>query len=180
MSAVVENPVDELEKSENQEVKTEQPEPERETEQEHYEKILRKEKYCEELEQEFRQLQHDAKEAKEAWQASVGDLRRSIRRGPAIKMPAQLPLPMNDANEADSEYDERLATPITEALKLTNKQIEKFDDIGVKTVGDFENLRAGKFKDYPGGLQDVNGVGETTITKWEDQIIEFLEGDDDE
>lgn len=175
MSAVAEKPVEEVEQT--QAAPVEQSEPERETEQEHYEKILRKEKYCEELEQEFRQLQHDAKEAKEAWQASVGDLRRSIRRGPAIKMPAQLPLPMD--SESLDDHEKKLAEPITKVLKLTNKQTEKLEDLGVKTVGDFENLRAGKFKDYPGGLIDVNGIGEATITKWEDQIIDFLQQSDE-
>ena len=63
---------------------------------------------------------------------------------------------------------------IEDAIELTEKQLEKLVDAGVSTVDQFENLRAGQNPDYPRGLIDLPGVGETLITKWEDAIIDWM------
>lgn len=118
----------------------------------------------------------EAKRAKKNHEAAVDALQEIIRRGPS----SQLPLDFKDGAQPDQTDEERyhaklMAAPITEALKLTDKQIEKLEAAGVETVGDFENLRAGKHPDYPGGLMDLPRVGQTTVDNWEDEILEWFD-----
>ena len=65
-------------------------------------------------------------------------------------------------------------TPITEALKLTAKQREKLEEIGIKTVGQFEFLRAGRDPLYPDGLRSVKGFGAATVDAFENDIVDWL------
>lgn len=64
--------------------------------------------------------------------------------------------------------------PISDVLELTDKQFEKLEDAGVRTVGQFEHLRSGQKPDYPDGLRSLKGVGEKTVDAWEDQMVEWL------
>lgn len=138
----------------------------------HYQRI--KEMECEvgEYEHELVGLTRQLKEAKKMFDGAVAALRNTIHRDPLYVPPVvedpQLKL------EFEQGYDKRLDAAIEEALELTQKQIEKLDEAGVKTVGDFEKLRGGQMKDYPGGLSDLPRVGQATIDKWEDEIVEFL------
>lgn len=106
-----------------------------------------------------------AKSATEEYNGAVSLLRSTIRRG-ANKQP-ELP-------GFDAAGENWRAVPVGEALAASSRQFEKLDDCGVTTVGEFEDLRAGKNKDYPRGLLDVPGVGQATINKWEDQVLEWF------
>lgn len=132
-------------------------------ERKHYERIQDLEKHCETLEEDFEEKNAAAKLAKKLLESAVEQLRAVIRKGPDTQ--GELPF-----DEVDSEWEQ---TPIGEALDLTDKQLEKLEDAGVKTVGEFERLRAGTVE-YPNGLRDIKGVGEALIDKWEEQILDFL------
>ena len=117
----------------------------------------------------------EAKRAKKNHEAAVDALQEIIRRGPSSQLPLDFKDGAPEQTDEDRYHAKLLLTPITEALQLTAKQLEKLEEAGVKTVGDFESLRAGKLKDYPGGLSDLPRVGETTIDKWEDEILEWFD-----
>ena len=76
-------------------------------------------------------------------------------------------------SEEDSAEDWK-DVPISDVLELTDKQFEKLEDAGVRTVGQFEHLRSGQKPDYPDGLRSLKGVGEKTVDAWEDQMVEWL------
>jgi hypothetical protein len=59
-------------------------------------------------------------------------------------------------------------------LKLTAKQREKLEEIGIKTVGQFEFLRAGNDPVYPDGLRSVKGFGAATVDAFENDIVNWL------
>lgn len=117
--------------------------------------------------------QYDLKDAKKQYEGAVLHLRRLISRDPLYVPQVQAADPQMEL-DFDAAYDARLQTPIGEAIELTPKQAEKLEAAGVKTVGDFEQLRGGQMKDFPNGLSDLDRVGQATIDKWEDQIVEFL------
>jgi hypothetical protein len=64
--------------------------------------------------------------------------------------------------------------PIGEAIQMTEKQAEKLEAAGVKTVGQFEHLRSGQMDGFPDGLRSVKGIGEKTVDEWEDQILDWM------
>ena len=66
-------------------------------------------------------------------------------------------------------------TPITDALKMTVKQREKLEEIGIKTVGQFEFLRAGRDPIYPDGLRSIKGFGAATVDAFENDIVNWLQ-----
>lgn len=74
---------------------------------------------------------------------------------------------------SDEDGDWR-SVPIGEAISLTEKQVETLSEAGVVTVEDFENLRAGSHKDYPGGLRDLPRIGDATVDKWETEIVGWM------
>lgn len=139
---------------------------------EHYESIKDMETFVKECEHEVLNLTFTLKCAKKQFDGAVSQLRTLIGRDPLYVPPAvadpQLKL------DFEAAYDERLKAPISEAIQLTEKQIEKLIEAGVKTVGEFEKLRGGQMKDYPNGLADLERVGQSTIDKWEQQILEWL------
>lgn len=139
----------------------------------HYEAIKEKETEVAELEHYVIDLTYQLKQAKKRFDGAVSELRYLISRDP-LYVPPVVDDPQMKL-EFDEEYDKRLQAPITEALSLSEKQLEKLESAGVKTVGDFENLRGGQNKDYPRGLSDVKGVGQATIDKWENDIVAFLQ-----
>lgn len=130
-------------------------------EREHYEDIQYQEQECAKLEDAFEVDKATASASKKRWEESVAKLRSLIRRGP------------DDQKKLDFPDDWR-ATAIGEAITLTDSQAEKLTEAGVSTVEEFENLRAGQNKDYPNGLSDLPRVGEATITKWEDEIVDWM------
>lgn len=66
----------------------------------------------------------------------------------------------------------RLA-PISE-LELSPKRQETLIGIGVETIGEFEDLRAGQVKGFPRGLLDVKGFGTVAITEAEESVLNWL------
>jgi len=51
---------------------------------------------------------------------------------------------------------------------------EKLEEIGIKTVGQFEFLRAGNDPCYPDGLRSVKGFGAATVDAFENDIVNWL------
>lgn len=136
----------------------------------HYERIQELEVQCEELEQDFNEKNSRAKSAKRKWEDKVEELRGCIREGPDD----QHRLPFGDDDSTKDGAGEAWAeTPISDALTLTDKQREKLEDADIKTVGEFERLRAGT-PDHPRGLQDLPRVGQATVDKWEEEILDWL------
>ena len=118
----------------------------------HYQRIMQLERKCDELETEYESDKHRAAASKKKWEKAISDLRTCIRKGP----------------------DSQRELPFQEAIDLTDKQAEKMEEIGVSTVEDFENLRAGNVKGYPGGLRDVQGWGSATVDKLDDAIVDWM------
>ena len=132
-------------------------------EHEHYLQIQAAEQLAFEAEEEFEDANTVAKMLKKRWESRVEVLRQLIRRGPD----SQLPLPF--AEESEQEPDDAWkAVPIGDVLQLTDKQAEKLQEAGIKTVGDFELLRAGE------GITSLKGVGQSTADAWEDQMLDWL------
>lgn len=149
-------------------------------EKQHYARIGNLEKAANKAEIEWIDLKEQASAAKKAWELSVSRLRGCIRKGaqgyfdfskapeqPAAKGKGQ----SKDEPATDSSWE---GEPIENALKLTKAQKEKLSEHGVKTVLDFEKLRGGQIKDYPRGLRDLPRVGDATIDKWEEEILNWL------
>jgi hypothetical protein len=132
-----------------------------ERESKHYREIRSLESTCDRLEGEFEAAKASATAAKSMWTEAVSRLRESIRRGPDPQM--ALPL-----------ADDFMQTEIGEALTLTDRQAELLDAEGIFTVGDFEELRSGRYTDFPGGVQDLPGIGRAVAEKWEDQILDWI------
>ncbi len=133
------------------------------------EKVRDLERRCMEAESEYLFARSEAKRAKKDLDVCVQELRNVIKRGPS----EQQELDFEDSENEEDEDDWK-TVPITDALKLTEKQIEKLFSVGVETVGDFEILRAGT-KDHPRGLIDVKGVGASTIDRWEEELLDWFD-----
>lgn len=131
-------------------------------ERKHFEDIRELEAKCDKLEGEFETAKAEASVAKKRLEEAILTLRSTIRRGPDAQL--QLPLGSEDWK----------ATPIGEAITLSEKEAESLADLGVRTVGEFEELRAGKNPWCPGGLLDVVGVGEVKALTWEDEILDWI------
>lgn len=132
--------------------------------------------HCDQLDLIRSAAEASAKRAKKNHEAAVDALQELIRRGPS----AQLPLDFKDSAQPEQTDQEKhhaylMSCPIIDAIDLTDKQEEKLADAGVKTVGDFEKLRAGQMKDYPRGLLDLSRVGEATIDKWEEELLQWFD-----
>lgn len=134
----------------------------------HYDEICRMNGERTRAEIEYGRLKKETHDAKKYLDEVSDELSDLIAAGPTKPSP-QKTLPFDDAEPADWK-----STPIGKVISLTDKQAEKLDSIGIHTVGDFEDLRAGKLKEYSAGLTDVKGVGEKTIDKWEDEVLEWL------
>lgn len=133
----------------------------------HLAEIQKLERECELLEAVWNNAKLAAKEAKESYEGAVAYLRGKIRKGPN----PQLDFQFDEASAADESWR---SVPITQALKLSESQREKLSDAGVETVGEFEDLRGGRNRDYPRGLSDLPKVGQATIDKWEQQVLDWL------
>ena len=132
-----------------------------------------------------------AKAAKSHLEELQADLSALICRGPEIPDPQKkLPFPdeeggtVADSESADSaggadgsseeaDTDWQL-TKLIGVLTLTPKQAERLEDAGIWTVGQFEHVRSGRNRDFPDGLRSIKGVGEKTVDKWENDIVEWL------
>jgi hypothetical protein len=120
------------------------------------------ERKCEVLEAEHEVAKAQASIAKKKLDEAVASLRATIRRGPSTQTELLF------ASEGWGK------TPIEHALTLSGKQLEILREADVATVDDFEALRAGKIQGYPRGLLDLPRVGQATVDKWEDEILDWI------
>lgn len=121
--------------------------------------------------------------AKKQLDEAASALSLCISQGPP-KADPQKTLPFDDGGEViESTQTPASESPaadawksvrIGEAIKLTPKQAETLESHGIRTVGQFEEVRSGQLRDYPDGLASLKGVGGVTITKWENDIIDWL------
>jgi hypothetical protein len=130
-------------------------------ESEHYREIRSLESTCDRLEGEYEAARSGAAAAKSLWTEAVARLRECIRRGPDPQM--ALPL-----------ADDFMQATIGAALTLTDRQADTMEEAGISTVQDFEDLRSGRYTDFPGGIQDLPGIGRAIAEKWEDQILDWI------
>jgi len=121
--------------------------------------------------------------AKKQLDEAASALSLCISQGPPKPDP-QKTLPFDDeGNPVDASTPApNVATPaedawksvkIGEAITLTPKQADILEQHGIRTVGQFEEVRSGQLRDYPNGLASLKGVGGVTITKWEDEIVNW-------
>ena len=138
---------------------------------EHYEEILRLNRDVKLAQMRYDIAKGDAKAKKEELECLSLELSNLIADGPQKPDP-QKELPFAATESGDKPNWE--LTPITEALKLTAKQREKLEEIGIKTVGQFEFLRAGRDPIYPDGLRSIKGFGAATVDAFENDIVNWL------
>jgi len=142
-----------------------------ELEREHYEDILRLNRNVKLAQMKYDIAKGEAKAKKEELECLSLELSNLIADGPRKPDPQQ-ELPFDAVESGDfRNWD---LVPITEALKLTAKQREKLEEIGIKTVGQFEFLRAGNDPCYPDGLRSVRGFGAATVDAFENDIVNWL------
>lgn len=141
-----------------------------ESEREHYERIK-------DLNAEVMTAQRDydikksvANAAKKDLELAQAELSTAIAEGPRKPDP-QKQLPFSDG---EGEQQDWATTSLFDVIECTAKQREKLEDVGVWTVGQFEHLRSGQKPDFPDGLRSIKGVGEATVDKWEDQMVNWL------
>jgi hypothetical protein len=137
---------------------------------EHYEEILRLNRNVKLAQMRYDIARGDAKAKKEELECLSLELSNLIADGPQKPDPQkELPFAADSGDKPNWEL-----TPITDALKMTAKQREKLDDLGIKTVGQFEFLRAGRDPLYPDGLRSIKGFGAATVDAFENDIVNWL------
>ncbi len=151
-----------------------------ELEREHYEAIKDANGRVSSAQWDYDVAKGKAKEAKERLELVSLELSNLITEGPRRPDP-QKKLPFDLASPEATPEDEPgdpsvewQKTPITGILTLTDKQRDKLEEAGIWTIGQFEHVRGGRHADYPEGLRSIKGVGEKTVDKWEDEVIEWL------
>lgn len=142
-----------------------------EAEREHYQEILRLNREVKEKQYKYELAKAEAKCCKEDLDCASMELSTLIADGPRKPDPQQ-ELPFGEA--ASTDFKDWDLAPITEALKLTAKHREKLEEIGIRTVGQFEFLRAGNDPVYPDGLRSIKGFGSATIDAMENDIVNWL------
>jgi len=135
------------------------------------------EKHCDDIirlnhavriaELEYEDAKSEASAAKRRWEQLQAKLTSLIAQG-ANPQP-ELPFPEETVPTEDWK-----SVAIESVLELTDKQAEKLEEAGIKTVGQFEHLRSGQMDGYPDGLRSLKGVGQKTVDAWEEQIVEWL------
>lgn len=136
---------------------------------EHYDKIVQANLMVMSAEHEYEVAKAEAGALKKRLEQLQSQLTQMIAEGPSRQQ--QLPF----ADEADAPGESWKDISISEAIDATDKQLEKLADAGVRTVGQFESLRAGQIDGYPDGLRSIKGVGQKTVDKWEEEILEWLQ-----
>lgn len=141
-----------------------------ELEREHYDDILRLNRNVKLSQMRYDIAKGEAKAKKEELECLSLELSNLIADGPRKPDPQkELPFETESGDKPNWEL-----TPITEALKLSPKQREKLEEIGIKTVGQFEFLRAGRDPIYPDGLRSIKGFGAATVDAFENDIVNWL------
>lgn len=133
----------------------------------HYDQIVELNRECCEAGFEYERQKAITAAAKKQHEGLQARLNRMIADGAN----PQRELPFSSDEDSAEDWKD---VPISDVLELTDKQFEKLEDAGVRTVGQFEHLRSGQKPDYPDGLRSLKGVGEKTVDAWEDQMVEWL------
>lgn len=156
-----------------------------EAQRDHYEAIIQKQREVAAAQLDYDITKEQAAGKKKWLELVANDLSCLIADGPQRPDP-QKKLPFDgdgtadqkashhDTDEVQEKMDNWQLTPVTEILTLTDKQREKLEDAGIWTIGQFEHVRGGRHADYPDGLRSIKGVGEKTVDKWEDEVVEWL------
>lgn len=146
-----------------------------EAEHNHYLAIIEANREVKEKEYAYNIANSGAKAAKKELELASLELSNLIAEGPELpeKPDPQKELPFEATESGDMRNWD--LTPITEALKMTPKQREKLEEIGIKTVGQFEFLRAKNDPVYPDGLRSIKGFGDATVDAFENDIVNWLQ-----
>lgn len=128
-----------------------------ELEKQHYEDIKELNILVNEAAREHEIKKLEAKSAKEHLEGLQCRLSCLISEGPKKPDP-QKELP----------FIEWQQVPIEQAITVTEKQLEKLHECGIKTVIDFENERGGN------RFSGIKGIGEKAVEKWETEILEWM------
>lgn len=123
----------------------------------HYEQIVAMNKLVNDAAIKADQAKTKAKIAKEELEDLQTQLSLLISEGPKLPDP-QLTLPFDDWKQV----------PIENAITITDKQLEKLHEAGINTVIEFETERGGN------RFAGVKGIGEKTVDKWEEEILEWM------
>lgn len=127
------------------------------------------EKRIESLESELSSLQSEMRMLKKEIKAAC-QRRRKIIQGMDED---QLDLPLEEGG-AEPEHDDAWRnTRVLDVLDITPSLADKLADAGVSTMGELEDLRAGKNRDYPRGLLDLPKFGQKSLDKLEEQILNW-------
>lgn len=153
-----------------------------EAEHEHYLAIIEANREVKAKQYSYDVANSEAKACKKELELASLELSNLIAEGPRLpeKPSPQKELPFDQEQQPEAEPEPEAekfdwaSTPITDALKMTPKQQEKLEAIGIKTVGQFEFLRAGRDPVYPDGLRSINGFGEKTVDAFENDIVNWL------
>ena len=100
---------------------------------------------------------HHAKSAKEHLDSLQMRLHAFINDGPKKPDP-----------QKELAFIEWQQVPIEQAITVTEKQLEKLHEGGIKTVIEFETERAGN------RFASIKGIGEKVIEKCETEILEWI------
>lgn len=133
----------------------------------HYEAIRAMNFKCLDASGNYEASKAETSSRKKIYESLQNQLNSLIAQGPNPQKELEFP---EDEPPADAWRD----VPITDAIEMTDKQFEKLESAGVRTVGQFEDLRSGKLDGYPDGLRSVKGVGQKTVDAWEEQIVNWL------
>ena len=134
----------------------------------HYDAIRGLNEKCVDAGIEYEDKKADAAAAKRRHEWLQAQLNQLIAQG--ANPQKELAFPEEQPVDAEAWKD----VPISDVIELTDKQFEKLEAAGVRTVGQFEQLRSGQVDGYPDGLRSIKGVGQKTVDAWEDQIVEWL------
>jgi hypothetical protein len=138
-----------------------------ELQREHYEEILRLNRDVKLKQMKYDIAKGEAKARKEDLECASLELSNLIADGPRKPDP-QKELPFSEPQDWEG-------VAITDALKLMGKQREKLEELGIKTVGQFEFIRAGRDPQYPDGLRSIKGFGSATVDAMENDIVNWLQ-----
>ena len=134
----------------------------------HYDQICRLNDECLQAGYAYEDKKVEANHAKKHYELLQNKLNSLIAQGPNPQRELPFADPDGPAPEAWKDV------PISEAIQMSEKQAEKLEAAGIKTVGQFEHLRSGQMEGFPDGLRSVKGVGEKTVDEWENQILDWM------
>lgn len=134
-------------------------------------KIKEQEAHVRELEVAYKTQQEATKEAREELSLAIGRLRMLIRG----EVEDQLELDLDSEEPTQQVWDTLLSTTrLEDIVTLTKSQRQKFGDIGVVTVKQFELLRAGDLPGYSGNLTDLI-KNYAVCSKLEDGVLDWCD-----